>query len=256
MIDSIDINIILGIAVEAGKAILSVYDNEEDFEVSTKSDSSPLTKADRIANDIICSELKKQYPTIPILSEEGKSIPYEERKNWELYWCVDPLDGTKEFIKRNGEFTVNIALIYKNAPILGVIYIPVQNLLYYGNEASGSWKQIPGEAPQKINAVKKTDNWTAAVSRSHADGEEKAILAAYPIVDFIAVGSSLKFCLLAEGKAQIYLRTGPTMEWDTAAGHAIILFSGCHMFTLSGQPMLYNKMSLLNEGFLCKIDEF
>jgi len=254
MIDTIDINLILGIAVEAGKAILTVYDNEEDFEVSTKSDSSPLTKADKIANDIICAELKRLYPAIPILSEEGKSIPYEERKNWDSYWCVDPLDGTKEFIKRNGEFTVNIALINKNVPVFGVIYIPVQTLLYYGSKTVGSWKQIPGEEPVRIKAIKKDDNWTAAVSRSHADGEEKAILANYPVVNFIAVGSSLKFCLLAEGKAQIYLRTGPTMEWDTAAGHAIILFSGCNIHTLSGQPMHYNKVSLLNEGFLCKID--
>ncbi|MDQ0637529.1 3'(2'), 5'-bisphosphate nucleotidase [Pedobacter sp. W3I1] len=253
MIDAIDINAILEIAVEAGKAILKVY-NEDDFEVSTKTDLSPLTKADKIANDLICRELKRLYPTIPIISEEGKSISYGERKNWESYWCVDPLDGTKEFIKRNGEFTVNIALIHNQVPVLGVIYIPVQNLLYYGSEASGSYKQIPGEDPIQIKAIHKNDEWTAAVSRSHADGEEKAILSDYPIVNFIAVGSSLKFCLLAEGKAQIYLRTGPTMEWDTAAGHAIILFSGCHINTLSGKPMLYNKESLLNEGFLCKVD--
>lgn len=254
MIDTIDINAILNIAVEAGKAILTVYDNEADFEVSTKSDSSPLTKADKIANDLICLELQKLYPSIPILSEEGKSIPYEERKNWEMYWCVDPLDGTKEFIKRNGEFTVNIALIHNNLPVLGVIYIPVQNLLYYGNEASGSWKQTPGEDSLQISVINKKADWTAAVSRSHADGEEKAILSKYPIVNFIAVGSSLKFCLLAEGKAQIYLRTGPTMEWDTAAGHAIALFSGCHIHTLAGKEMLYNKISLLNEGFLCIVD--
>jgi 3'(2'), 5'-bisphosphate nucleotidase len=253
MIGTIDINAILAIAVDAGKAILTVY-NEEDFEVSVKTDSSPLTKADKIANDLICRELKRLYPTIPIISEEGKSIPYGERKNWKVYWCVDPLDGTKEFIKRNGEFTVNIALIQNQMPVLGVIYIPVQNLLYYGSEASGSWKQSPGEYPIQIKAINKNAEWTAAVSRSHADGEEKAILKDYPIVNFIAVGSSLKFCLLAEGKAQIYLRTGPTMEWDTAAGHAIILFSGCHINTLSGKAMLYNKESLLNEGFLCKVD--
>lgn len=253
MIPNIDINAILEIAVEAGKAILKVY-NEEDFEVSLKTDASPLTKADKIANDLICRELKRLYPEIPIISEEGKNIPYEERKNWELYWCVDPLDGTKEFIKRNGEFTVNIALIRNNVPVLGVIYIPVQNLLYYADEAIGSWKQTPGAAAERIVAVNKKDNWTAAVSRSHADGEEKAILSNYPISDFIALGSSLKFCLLAEGKAQIYLRTGPTMEWDTAAGHAIMLFSGCNIHTLSGKPMLYNKESLLNEGFLCKVD--
>lgn len=254
MIGTIDINAILRIAVEAGKAILTVYNHDEDFEVSAKSDSSPLTKADKIANDMICRDLKRLYPAIPIISEEGKNIPYEERKNWEVYWCVDPLDGTKEFIKRNGEFTVNIALIRDGLPVLGVIYIPVQNLLYYGEASSGSWKQIPGEDPIQIKAVKKNNEWTAAISRSHADGEEKAILSKYPIVNFISVGSSLKFCLLAEGKAQIYLRTGPTMEWDTAAGHAIILFSGCNINTLSGREMLYNKESLLNEGFLCKVD--
>lgn len=251
--DNIDVKAILAIAVAAGEAILTVYNREEGFEVETKSDSSPLTIADKMANDIICAGLKKLYPTIPIISEEGKSIPYADRKGYGLFWCVDPLDGTKEFIKKNGEFTVNIALISNQTPVLGVIYIPVQNKLYYASESAGSWKQIPGEAPEQIKAVK-TAEWTAAVSRSHADGEEKEILSKYPITNFISVGSSLKFCLLAEGKAQIYLRTGPTMEWDTAAGHAIILFSGCNITTLSGKPMLYNKESLLNEGFLCKVD--
>jgi len=254
MNENVDVKDLLVIAVDAGKAIMTVYNNEEDFEVSTKTDSSPLTKADKIANDLICKELKRLYPEIPIISEEGKSIPYDKRKHWPLYWCVDSLDGTKEFIKRNGEFTVNIALIRNQEPILGIIYIPVQSLLYYGGEEIGSWKQASGENPQQIKAIRKQDDWTAATSRSHADEEEKVILSHYPISNAIAVGSSLKFCLLAEGKAQIYLRKGPTMEWDTAAGHAISLFSGCTINTLSGKPLLYNKESLLNEGFLCKVD--
>jgi len=251
--ENIDIQAILDLAVAAGEAILTVYNREEGFEVETKSDASPLTIADKMANDIICAGLKKLYPAIPIISEEGKSIPYEDRKDYDYFWCVDPLDGTKEFIKKNGEFTVNIALIEGQMPVLGVIYIPVQNILYYGSQIIGSWKQLPGEAPQQLRAVN-TASWTAAVSRSHADGNEKEILSQYPVTNSIAVGSSLKFCLLAEGKAQIYLRTGPTMEWDTAAGHAISLFSGCNVSTLSGKPMLYNKESLLNEGFLCKVD--
>ena len=254
MTENIDLKALLNIAVDAGEAIMRVYNRNEGFEISAKADNSPLTIADKIANDLICEALKKLYPHIPVLSEEGRNIPYEERKNWKLYWCVDPLDGTKEFIKRNGEFTVNIALINNQQPILGIIYVPVQNLLYYATAETGSWKQRPGEDAQPIKAVKKTGDWTAATSRSHADAEEEAILSQYPVSDSVAVGSSLKFCLLAEGKAQIYLRKGPTMEWDTAAGHAISLFSGCIMSTLSGKPMLYNKESLLNEGFLCKID--
>ncbi|KIA94298.1 3'-5'-bisphosphate nucleotidase [Pedobacter kyungheensis] len=252
-IENIHLQAILDIAVAAGEAILTVYNREEGFEVETKSDASPLTIADKMANDIICAGLKKLYPSIPIISEEGKSIAYKDRKDYGYFWCVDPLDGTKEFIKKNGEFTVNIALIRAQTPVLGVIYVPVQGKLYYGSETIGSWKQLRGEAPQQIKAVN-TASWTAAVSRSHADGKEKEILSQYPVTNAIAVGSSLKFCLLAEGKAQIYLRTGPTMEWDTAAGHAIILFSGCSITALSGKPMLYNKESLLNEGFLCKVD--
>ncbi len=246
---------VLDIAVEAGKAILTVYnDPKQDFHITHKADSSPLTAADKISHEIIFEGLTKLYPQITILSEEGKDIPYKERKNWEYYWCVDPLDGTKEFIKRNGEFTVNIALIRNNVPVFGVIYIPTQNLLYYGDKATGSWKQTPGQTPIQIKADTSASDWIAVGSRSHSDADENLVLGKYPIVDFIAIGSSIKFCLIAEGKAHIYFRKGPTMEWDTAAGQAIANFSGCTVETLSGQPLPYNKPSLLNDSFLCKVN--
>jgi 3'(2'), 5'-bisphosphate nucleotidase len=250
----IDIEPILNIAIDAGRAILTVYnDPEQNFDISLKQDSSPLTIADKIAHEIIYKGLKELYPEIPVISEEGRSIDYEERKNWTQYWCVDPLDGTKEFIKRNGEFTVNIALIYGQAPVLGVIYVPVQNVIYYADGTSRSWKKIPGEQPVAIKVDKRISDWVAAGSRSHADGDEDTIIKNYPVTDFIAVGSSIKFCMIAEGKAHIYFRKGPTMEWDTAAGQAIVNFSGGTVETLSGQPLLYNKPSMLNSSFLCKI---
>jgi 3'(2'), 5'-bisphosphate nucleotidase len=251
----IAVNRILDIAVEAGKAILAVYnDPKQDFNITRKEDSSPLTIADKISHEIIYEGLTKLYPHIPVISEEGKDTPYEERKNWEYYWCVDPLDGTKEFIKRNGEFTVNIALIHNQTPVFGVIYIPTQDLLYYGDQAFGSWKQIPGQIPVQIKADKSTHDWIAVGSRSHSDLDENLVLGKYPIVDFIAVGSSIKFCMIAEGKAHIYFRKGPTMEWDTAAGQAIANFSGCTVKSLSGQPLSYNKPSMLNDSFLCIIN--
>jgi 3'(2'), 5'-bisphosphate nucleotidase len=250
----IDIDPILNIAIEAGKAILKVYtDPEQDFSITLKDDASPLTIADKISNDIICNGLRKLHPDIPIISEEEKNIAYETRKDWEYFWCVDPLDGTKEFIKKNGEFTVNIALIHKQTPVLGIIYIPVTELLYFADSATGSWKQIAGEAPISIKADKKEVGWTAVGSRSHSDADEDALLSRYPVVDFIAVGSSIKFCMIAEGKAQIYFRKGPTMEWDTAAGQAIVTYAGCTVETLTGEPLPYNKPSLLNSSFLCKI---
>ncbi|WP_428329415.1 3'(2'),5'-bisphosphate nucleotidase CysQ [Mucilaginibacter sp.] len=254
MINNIETQQILDIAVEAGKAILAVYnDPKQDFNITKKEDSSPLTIADKISHEIISDGLVKLYPNIPVLSEEGKDIPYADRKDWEYYWCVDPLDGTKEFIKRNGEFTVNIALMHNNVPVFGVIYIPVQDLLYYGDKDSGSYKQVPGQAPIQIRADKRAADWVAVGSRSHADAEEEAVLDKYPITEFIAVGSSVKFCMIAEGKAHFYFRKGPTMEWDTAAGQAIANFSGCTVETLAGKALPYNKPSLLNGSFLCRV---
>jgi 3'(2'), 5'-bisphosphate nucleotidase len=249
----IDIQPIITIAREAGQGILTIYNGpQEGFQTTVKSDNSPLTLADKISNDIIVFGLKEQYPDIPVISEEGKDIPYEERKDWEYYWCVDPLDGTKEFIKRNGEFTVNIALIHHDKPVLGIIYVPVQDVLYYGSEQEGSWKIDPDGVVTKLEISAPEAEWVSVGSRSHASEEETQVLAAYPVTSTISVGSSLKFCMVAEGKAQIYYRHGPTMEWDTAAGQAIVNYSGGTVTQPDGQAFTYNKPSLLNGSFLCK----
>lgn len=250
----IDIQQINTIAREAGQGILTIYNGpQEGFQTTIKSDNSPLTVADKISNDIIVFGLKEVYPDIPIISEEGKDIPYEERKDWEYFWCVDPLDGTKEFIKRNGEFTVNIALMHHNKPVLGVIYVPVQDVLYYGSEQEGSWKIDADGVATELKTTTPTTDWVSVGSRSHASEEETQVLSAYPVTSTISVGSSLKFCMVAEGKAQIYYRHGPTMEWDTAAGQAIVNYSGGTVTQPDGQPFTYNKPSLLNGSFLCKV---
>ena len=248
----LEIEELLSIAREAGKVVLDVYDDEKKFEeIKFKPDHSPLTLADQASNDLIVNRLKLLTPNIPILSEEGRDITYEERKNWEYFWCVDPLDGTKEFINRNGEFTINIALIKNGIPVLGIIYVPVTNIMYYANQETGGWKINSDGVKSSIKVDKNSIDWVSVGSRSHASDVEKEVLARYPIVKSVAIGSSLKFCLVAEGLAHIYFRHGPTMEWDTAAGQAILTLSGGQMTTLSGEPFLYNKPSLLNGSFIC-----
>jgi 3'(2'), 5'-bisphosphate nucleotidase len=248
----IEIDTLLDIAKQAGAGIMTVYDNPDaDISISYKEDRSPLTLADGVSHRIITAKLAELSPGIPIMSEEGKDIPYEERKDWAYYWCVDPLDGTKEFIKRNGEFTVNIALINQNTPVLGVIYVPVTRMLYYGGKGIGSWKKSPDAAPRQLLAAKKNGECTAVASRTHSSDEEAAILTKYNVTKTISAGSSLKFCMVAEGIAQIYYRHGPTMEWDTAAGHAIAVYSGAKMTKPAGGTFEYNKPSLLNGSFLC-----
>lgn len=239
-------------AREAGKAILEVYSS--DFAVEHKDDKSPLTLADKRSHEVIEKRLSALDSAIPILSEEGKGIPYEERKNWEYFWLVDPLDGTKEFVKRNGEFTVNIALIHRSRPVLGVIYVPVTDTLYHGHEGGGSFREKDGAAI-KLPAWTKRGRFTIVGSRSHA-GRELAdfveeMKKKHGDVDFIASGSSLKLCLVAEGRADIYPRLGPTMEWDTAAGQAIAEQAGCPVTRHdTGEPLRYNKENLLNPWFL------
>ena len=242
----------IAVSLEAGKAILEVY-ARPDFKdlVEFKDDRSPLTLADKKAHELIFARLKADFPQIPMISEEGKSIPYEERKGWNPYWLVDPLDGTKEFVKRNGEFTVNIALMENNRPVAGVIYIPVTDVLYAGIAGGGAFKIEKGiRTPIQVRKAPAAGR-TAVGSRSHSSEEEAQLLASYKVTDFLTTGSSIKFCLVADGSADVYYRHGPTMEWDTAAGQAILEAAGGKMTNPDGTPFLYNKENLLNGGFIC-----
>jgi 3'(2'), 5'-bisphosphate nucleotidase len=252
-------------ALEAGKAILSIYESSTHIEVITKEDDSPLTMADQASNDVINTFLKKT--PFPIISEENKQIPYEGRKDWEYCWIVDPLDGTKEFIKRNGEFTVNIALCCKGKPIFGVIYVPVTRELYYSDTGNGrAFKSImdPDHKPMgplyqesdRISPAGEPNGLLKVVgSRSHMNAETETFVSEmrqkYDDVEIVSKGSSLKFCMVAEGKAHLYPRYAPTMEWDTAAGSAIVEAVGLQVINKeTGQPLLYNKENLLNPHFL------
>jgi len=235
----------------AGNEIMKVY-KKADFKdvVSYKADDSPLTIADEASNEVIMRELKSSYPEIPIISEEGKDIPYDERKDYETFWLVDPLDGTKEFINKNGQFTVNIALIKGKKPIAGFIYAPDLETYYYGIKGSGAFKIVKGVSTG-IKVNNRDTNRIAVRSKSHASPEEESILSKYNVVDSISVGSSLKFCMVAEGKADVYYRHGPTMEWDTAAGQAILEAAGGQVLKNTGpDDFTYNKENLLNSSFL------
>ncbi len=249
-------------SLKAGKRIMEIYDHE-DFEVDFKGDKSPLTKADLASHEIIMSYLKETE--IPVLSEEGKGIPYEDRKNWSQLWIVDPIDGTKEFIKKNGEFTVNIALVENQVPILGVIYVPAMDELYYADKENGSFKvnNLCGftnlEEIQK-NAVKlpmslEKESFTVVASKSHLSPETEEYIRGlekqHGKVNSISKGSSLKLCMVAEGKADCYPRFAPTMEWDTAAGQAICTYAGKTVLDYNTKKeMLYNRENLLNNWFL------
>ena len=258
-------------AKRAGEAILEVYDS--DFAVEQKDDKSPLTLADKRSHEIIENVLEQTVTannsTVPILSEEGKEIPYDERIKWEYFWLVDPLDGTKEFIKRNGEFTVNIALIHKHKPVLGIIYIPVKDVFYIAAINFGAYKLenssiltedlsieelIDKSQKLPLNSNDKT-TLTVIGSRSHTSEEftefVKQLNQKHENVEFISSGSSLKLCLVAEGKADVYPRFGPTMEWDTAAGQAIVeQAKGTVMEAETNEPLNYNKSNLLNPFFI------
>ena len=245
---------LLPLAIKAAGAacaeILSVY-NTNDFQTELKGDDSPLTIADKRAHDAIASILKSS--DLPILSEEGKTIAFSERKNWEYFWLVDPLDGTKEFLKRNNEFTVNIALIRQNKPVLGVVAVPVSNDVFYAvnNEAylqrGGAEKKLPyrGRTDLRKNALR------VVASRSHMDHATKDFINKLDQPTIVSAGSSLKFMMLADGQADVYPRYAPTMEWDTAAAHAIVNAVGFKVTQQgSNEEILYNKESLLNPGFL------
>lgn len=251
-------------AIEAGKAILDIYNSASDIEIVSKDDNSPLTKADKASNDVINSYLTNT--PFPIISEENKQASYEERKTWETCWIVDPLDGTKEFIKKNGEFTVNIALCQQGRPIFGVIYVPVSRELFYGEvENHKAFKTILNsehvfdqlfDSKDSINPKRPQDGSIRIVgSRSHMNEDTEnfiqSVKSDFDNISIVSKGSSLKFCLVAEGLADIYPRFAPTMEWDTAAGQAICNSVGLDVIAEdTKKPLLYNKENLLNPYFL------
>lgn len=249
-----DLNNLLDIAknaaLTAGEEILKIYESG-DFSIESKADSSPLTLADKAAHRSIVEILEKTE--IPILSEEGQSIPYNERSKWSYFWMVDPLDGTKEFIKKNGEFTVNIALIHDHEPILGVVYPPVLGELYWASKGQGSFVEENGNVLRLSTSnidLSKTGIKVVA-SRSHMSSETEAYISGFDEPKIVSKGSSLKFLLVASGEADVYPRFGPTMEWDTAAAHLIVTESGGRVVLEDEQtPLSYNKKDLLNPYFI------
>jgi 3'(2'), 5'-bisphosphate nucleotidase len=250
-----NIDLLRNIAIQAGEEILKIYyDKTLSKEVENKSDNSPLTLADKASNKVIVKALKNHFPNTPVLSEEEKHVEYTERSKWEKFWLVDPLDGTKEFIKRNGEFTVNIALIENGYPVLGIIYAPVPDVLYIGDVVNNNCYLIGKDGVKKqLKVNNKSGNRIAVGSRSHASQEEAELLKGYDVNETISVGSSLKFCMVAEGKADIYYRHGPTMEWDTGAGQAVVEAAGGAVTSMKTMERFhYNKENLLNGSFLVK----
>lgn len=240
---------IIKLACTAGEAIMSVY-SEEVF-IRRKEDDSPLTQADIAAHELIINGLQAIAPDIPIISEESAQIPYAVRQRWHTYWLVDPLDGTREFIKRNGEFTVNIALVQAHRPILGVVYAPAIERLYFAEAGRGAFRKIANHNIEPIQ-VRTMDprHLTVASSRSHGNAKLQAFLMRIGPHECLSVGSSLKTCLVAEGSADLYPRFGPTSEWDTAAAQCVLEQAGGYLVDTQGQPLCYNtKESLLNPDF-------
>ena len=237
---------------KAGEAIMDIY-NQEDRGIESKSDESPLTKADLAANKILCDVLRKISPDIPIISEENDNLSYMDRAGWDYCWVVDPLDGTKEFIKRNGEFTTNVALVRGNESIAGVIYAPALEEMYWGIIGDGAYSEIKGVVTDlKVKTFSKTDKGLKMVcSRSHLNDATKAFVDQYDEPELVASGSSLKFMIIAKGEAHIYPRMAPTMEWDTCAAQAILEEAGGVVLQAdSSDPVVYNKENLLNPSFI------
>jgi 3'(2'), 5'-bisphosphate nucleotidase len=241
---------VLAIAREAGEAILQVYRSE--FAVETKDDRSPLTAADRASHDIISRALERLTPEIPVWSEESAAVDFAERSRWPRFWLVDPLDGTREFIKRNVEFTVNIALVEGHAPVLGFVHVPALGRDYYGGAGAGAWRCDRPAPPRPIAVCRLARKPVRVVgSRSHAGSSLGAFLERLGPHELVPMGSSLKFCLIAEGAADVYPRLGPTSEWDTAAAQAVVEAAGGQVVDRAGQPLRYNtRPGVLNPEFL------
>jgi 3'(2'), 5'-bisphosphate nucleotidase len=256
VLEQSDLDYLIAAARDAGREILDVYETK--FSVSRKQDASPLTEADLRSHHLITQRLRERYAATPILSEENKEqASYEVRQQWRELWLVDPLDGTKEFIKRNGQFTVNIAFIRDGRPVAGVVYAPALQRLYYALEGHGAFVIADGTAPSRLHRTSRSngERLVIAGSLSHPTPEMDAFLAEqrrkYKEVEFLPMGSSLKICLVAEGRVDLYPRFGPTMEWDTAAAHAIAREAGCKVLAHgTSQELAYNKQNLLNGWFV------
>ena len=242
------------IAEQAGRAIMEVYGT--DFAVEAKADESPITAADRRANAVIHAGLETLPAGRPILSEEARAVPWEVRRHWKEYWLVDPLDGTKEFIQRNGQFTVNIALVRGGRPLLGVVHVPATGVTYGGIVGQCAWRRRPGEAAEPIRVRPLGSGPVRVVgSRSHRGPDLDGYLERLGAHEMVPRGSSLKFCVVAEGEADVSPRLGPTSEWDTAAAEAVLLAAGGQVVSSSGQPLAYNKgPDLLNPWFIASAD--
>lgn len=247
---------LIHIAREAGRAILTIY-HQGNLCIKTKADATPVTNADLTANAVINKGLKSLSVGYPIISEESEHVPWSERQDWQLYWLIDPLDGTKEFIHHNGEFSVNIALIENNYPLLGIVHIPVTDITYWGGQSLGAWKQVKNEVSAPITPKKFNPDQEVIIlgSRSYGTKEARQYLASlkaiYPHLESRKVGSALKSCLIAEGLADIYPRLGPTSEWDTGAVQGVVEGAGGLFLNPDGQRFRYNqKESLVNTDFI------
>lgn len=264
MLDLQLLNAVNEIAIAAGSEILDVYNSEQAIEVSTKQDNSPLTDADRRAHLLIVDRLSSLTPNIPLLSEESDAIDYSLRKSWQRYWLIDPLDGTKEFINRNGEFTVNIALIENGQSVAGVVHVPVTGISYFGGIGIGAWKQNINQLDNEVQlivsqAMQENSGVRIVASRRHLGEQLDALVEKienhFGKATLLSMGSSLKMCLLAEGSADIYPRMAPTSEWDIAAAHGILCAAGGEIVDLQFRPLRYNsKLELLNPFFIALAD--
>jgi 3'(2'), 5'-bisphosphate nucleotidase len=259
MLSILEKTAILELIQKAGEAVMLVYNNPELFQVEYKEDDSPLTLADTHSHNIISSFLKENYPGIPVISEEDEALmSWDLRSRLKAFWLVDPLDGTKEFIRRTDDFTVNIALVQNGIPVWGAVYAPARQWLYYGGPEGGAWKIRNDSVPIQLPMMQdRPEGEIVAVrSKSHSHPDEDLVLEANNVSSTISIGSSLKFCLVAEGSADVYYRKGPTWEWDTAAAHAVVLGSGAVVMEHDGSdcvPLEYNKKTLKNDyGFICK----
>ncbi len=249
MLERIDLNDIKDIALKAGEAVMEIY--SRDFSVYQKSNKSPLSEADLVANDIICQNLK--VFNLPLLSEENKIIPFRQRQKWEYFFCIDPIDGTKEFINKNGEFTINIALIHKDTPVLGVVYAPAIDVIYSAKSGCGAFKN---DFALPLKSMESKATYTIVASKSHMSEETRKFIDSIntpKLKKLISMGSSLKLCLVASGEADIYPRLAPTMEWDSAAADAIVREAGKMTYDfITKKPLVYNKLNLQNPYFVVK----